>query len=91
MPQLVFNTDDPCNPQRFFAAWDTAGILLIEMVKRGATKTDVETLRRKVLDRYTEMIKTETGIPGLINIDMQAAEDAMQDVVDSIFDRVAFR
>ena len=91
MPQLVFNTDDPCNPQRFHAAWDTAGTLLIELVKRGATKSDVEKLRRMMLDRYTDMIKTEQGIPGLININMKAAEDAMQDVVDSIFDRVAFR
>lgn len=91
MPKIAFNADDPHNAARLYAAWDTAGLLLVELAKRGATKSDIGTLRKSMIDRFTNMKRIEEGTPGMIKFDFQVAEEAMQDIVDSIFDRVSFR
>lgn len=91
MPRLELDLDDPTISQRLFAAWDTAGLLLVELAKRGATKAEIDALEKEMLSRYSDMEKTEKGIPGLIKIDIRAVEKAMQETVKSIFERVTFR
>lgn len=91
MPRMDMDLDDPNIPHCFFAAWDTAGLLLAELVKRGASKSEIDALREQLLERFTDMKLTEEGLPGLIKIDKPAAEKAMRETVASIFDRIAFR
>lgn len=75
-------------PAQAFAAWDTAGLLLIELAKLRGPGPWKDELKASILERFTDM--PDSGNASEVGVDKAAAEKSARAVVESIFDRIAF-
>lgn len=90
MGKIEFELDQDNLPAQAFAAWDVAGILLVELfVASGNDRTYIEQVKSDLLSRYTDM--GEIGDLASAGIRKSDMERAARQVVQSVFDRIAWR